>query len=219
MKILINTFKKTGNLHHAYILEGEKELIRKNLIDFIEKYLKHETKGNPDFWHGQFESFSIDDARKLRDRQSQKALSDGRKIFVIETLTITVEAQNALLKVFEEPTSGTHFFIITPSAHVFLPTLRSRVVIIARENEEIKNSRPIQEFVTMTPSERLKFVADIIENKNKEQAIELVEGLIIYARSKKYTPETMTELIKIRGYLNDRSPSLKLSLEHAAMII
>ncbi len=128
MKFLIDSYKKTGELHHAYVLEGDKENIRTQLFSFIEDQIQQSVRGNPDVWHSQFETLTVDDARALRDTQSNKAITTGKKIFIIETRLMTIEAQNALLKVFEEPTPNTHFFIITPTAEVFLPTLKSRVV-------------------------------------------------------------------------------------------
>ena len=68
----------------------------------------------------------------------------GKKIFIIETGFFTREAQNSLLKVFEEePTEGTHFFVFTPSAETLLPTLRSRMVIL-HQKRKVSKTRTLQ---------------------------------------------------------------------------
>jgi DNA polymerase III delta prime subunit len=226
VKLLIDSYKKSGQLHHAYILEGDQEFTRKELFTFIEHDLQEQVKGNPDLWHFQYETLTIDDARALRDAQSNKAISTGRKIFIIETRFMTIEAQNALLKVFEEPTPNTHFFIITPNAEVFLPTLRSRIVRVAVENTEHKKNTQAKDFLSLPYKARLERVADIVEQKDKGGAIELVDGIIaeLYARTKTKdmrlsNSEIMQELLTSRGYLNDRSPSLKLLLEHISLIV
>lgn len=40
-----------------------------------------------------------------------------------------IEAQNALLKVFEEPPNGVCFVLVTPSKNILLPTICSRFII------------------------------------------------------------------------------------------
>ena len=49
--------------------------------------------------------------RALKDAQTRGAFGGSRKIFIIGANSFTREAQNALLKTFEEPTAGTHFFL------------------------------------------------------------------------------------------------------------
>ena len=118
------------NLHHAYLLEGEGSVIVPELLKFMEKELKLVIRGNPDIWLGKFQTMSIDDARMIKETQSTKPISGDRRIFIIELNAVTHEAQNALLKVFEEPAQGTHFFIISPSSDIFLPTLRSLLLSV-----------------------------------------------------------------------------------------
>jgi DNA polymerase III delta prime subunit len=218
MDLLIETYTKTGTIHHAYLLEGESEEIRTGLIDFIHKHFKLATIGNPDFWHERFETFSIDDARTIREAQANRPVAGDKKIFIIETRALTVEAQNALLKVLEEPTSGTHIFMILPSAEVILPTLRSRVMIISLRNANNTHTEA-KNFIKSSLSERLSIVADIAEEKDKGKAQELVEGLISELYTKKGNEFVLQELLKCRMYINDRSPSIKLLLEHIACIL
>ncbi len=218
MKILIDTYTKTGNLHHAYLLEGEREAIRSDLFGFIQNGLKISTVGNPDFWHTEHDTFTIDDARTLRQTQANKALSGDKKIFVIETRGMTVEAQNSLLKVFEEPTPHTHFFLIVPSAEIFLPTLRSRVALVSLHDTESKITNETKEFLGASIPDRLKIVGEIAEEKDKARAVTLIDGLLTKLH-KNGEPAVLQELLKSRMYINDRSPSLKLLLEHIALII
>ena len=118
-------FKLDKNLHHAYCFEGDVDYITDLLLNFLEKDFK--IKGNPDFWMGEYDRFGINDGRKINDFQLRKA---DKKIIVIKTNFITREAQNSLLKMFEEPTANTHFFIIVPSKEILLPTLQSKSLLI-----------------------------------------------------------------------------------------
>lgn len=217
MKILKETFKNTGAIHHAYIVEGALELIKDELYGFFEDTLKHKTLGNPDFSLEAFDSYGIDEARILRERASVKPLTNGRKIFLIETRAMTHEAQNALLKIFEEPTENTHFFIITPSANVFLPTLRSRVVVLSSD-EKLSSGSLGKKFISANMAGRLEIVSEIIEEKDKSNAIKLVDEIIFEMRKNKEF-KRMKELLKLHSYLGDRSASLKIILENICAII
>jgi len=51
------------------------------------------------------------------------------KILVIEAKSFRTEAQNALLKIIEEPPRNIKFIIVTQSKNLLLPTIRSRMLI------------------------------------------------------------------------------------------
>src|SRR6201984_1478779 len=106
---LLQYIKKDA-LHHAYLLIGEREVVKSSLFDFFDATLRIARVGNPDFSFLEYNTLTVDDARLLAESQSRKNFGSGRKIFVIAANTITEETQNALLKIFEEPTAGTHFF-------------------------------------------------------------------------------------------------------------
>lgn len=51
------------------------------------------------------------------------------KILVIQANSFRIEAQNALLKIIEEPPRNIKFIIVTQSKNLLLPTIRSRMLI------------------------------------------------------------------------------------------
>ena len=127
------------NLHHAYLLPSDTSILP-NFLKYLES-LGFLAPGNPDFFIKQTETFTIDDAREIKSFQSQMAVSGDKKIILIVTEYLSHQSQHALLKVFEEPSPGVHFFLITPVVSVLLPTLKSRLFILNREegdeNEEL----------------------------------------------------------------------------------
>lgn len=228
MQFLIDSYKKNQNLHHAYCCEGEKETIIFLLKDFFEKTLKIKTQGNPDFWLGEFDVFGIDDGRFLNALARNRSF-DGRKIFVFSVNNITHEAQNSLLKMLEEPTVNTHFFIITRSSDIFLPTLRSRLMFIKQQKKldaDEKISSLVFDFLKKRPSARIDLLDNIIQEKNKKEAMDFLDDLISVLnekikKGKKNTEDVsvILQLIKNRDYINDRSSSVKMILEHISNIV
>jgi DNA polymerase-3 subunit delta' len=69
----------------------------------------------------------IDMARKFGDEAMRKPLVGPRKVMIIQGADrMQMEAQNALLKTFEEPVPGLSILLIATNANELLPTVRSR---------------------------------------------------------------------------------------------
>lgn len=69
----------------------------------------------------------IDMARKFGDEAMRKPLVGPRKVMIIQGADrMTLDAQNALLKTFEEPVNGLTILLIATNANELLPTVRSR---------------------------------------------------------------------------------------------
>src|SRR3989344_9107345 len=111
-----------NNLHHAYLIEGSREEIIPEIFSFCES-LDIKTSGNPDFCHIVVDNFKIDEAFDLRSMSSNKSFTASKKIFLISANSFSLDAQNVLLKMFEEPTEDTHFFLVVPDANALLKTL------------------------------------------------------------------------------------------------
>ena len=227
MNSISNTYKKTGQLHHAYCCVGEKEYVVKELWLFFEKDLKIKTQGNPDFLYLDYPAFGVDDGRLVNEMQQKKSFDSERKIFVISIGNITHEAQNSLLKMFEEPTENTHFFIIVRSANIFLPTVKSRLMIVDVQGRALyKKGDAVADFLAKNPPQRLALLANIIEEKDKIALGVFLDSLLVVLRGKieenkisKAQIKIFEEIMKCRGYLSDRSPSVKMIAEHLANII
>ena len=118
----------TRNLHHANLLLGTTEEAESYLCSFCES-LGIKLANNPDFFAFRIPTFGIDEARELSLLSARKALT-GKKIFLIASARLTLEAQNALLKTFEDPFPDTFFFLAVREEALVIPTLRSRIQTI-----------------------------------------------------------------------------------------
>src|SRR3989344_3089330 len=224
MQELILGYEQSGNLHHAYLLEGEHEVLVPAITSFIESRLKISTRGNPDVLVLQYNSFGIDEGRYLQGLESLHATAGTRKIFIIAFHFITREAQNAFLKLFEEPLPGTHFFLVTPSAHMLLPTLRSRLHIIAVAHSAKKEGALAEKFLKTVPAKRVELFKKILDAKDKPALLVFLNDLeaqlyqdINFTKA----PETrmFEEIQKVRRYLYDTGPLLKMLLEHLSLLV
>jgi DNA polymerase III delta prime subunit len=243
MQQLTDSYIQTQNLHHAYLVEGRSEVCVSELTDFFANTVQLKTRGNPNFIIEQRDTFLIEDARRLRELQLNKTQVGGKKVFIMSFNFITSGAQNALLKVLEEPTSGTHIFLITPRKQIFLPTVLSRVEIITEQKDGVartdgkkggaqnKVSKDTEKFLQDSYKDRMKFITALVkkikdEKKSKADAIMLLEEIIInletelvHAEHKKFFAAKLTQLQKIHSYMQNQGASLKMLLEQAALLV
>jgi len=219
MEQLRKIFETSGTLHHAYLVVAEDSA---PLFLFLEETVGVQRTGNPDFWHGRFDAFSIEDARKLATSQEAKDFNSGRKIFVVEANSISEAAQNSLLKVFEEPTKGTHFFIVMPQ-DTLVPTLRSRMQVIHSIRDLPNDSTPI---LSLDFAERMKLVKQITEaisddDKTKQDAIALVNRIEteLYVAGLEKNAQLLSVCEEARLSLYDNGAPIKMVLEHVMLAV
>jgi DNA polymerase III delta prime subunit len=212
--------------HHAYVVAGQKETLIPLFLDLFQNKFEITVNGNPDFSLIHFESLGIDEARKIKELQSMKSLGATKRIFVISTNSITVQAQNAMLKMFEEPTENTHFFIIVPSTSFFIDTLLSRMVVL-ENNIEDKSEKTLnaKDFLKSTYPERLKMIEKFLkafkDNKEGKSVANnfFSEIEILLAKDVKGNKDALEKLLEIKEYIFDTSSSLKILLETLALVL
>ncbi|MBP5255815.1 MAG: hypothetical protein J6Z80_02045 [Clostridia bacterium] len=72
-------------------------------------------------------SIGVDDVRQLRTDAFVAPTECDAKVYILENAErMTASAQNAMLKIFEEPPEGVYFILLCDSASSLLPTIRSR---------------------------------------------------------------------------------------------
>ena len=77
-----------------------------------------------------FASIKISEIRKIREDAHIVSLEGYKKFYIIESAELmTDEAQNAFIKILEEPPKNVNFILICKSVSAVLPTVRSRCQI------------------------------------------------------------------------------------------
>ncbi len=221
------------NLYHSYVIEGDSSLAD-DLLRFLEIRGEIE-KLSPDVICQNYESFTIDDSYAIKDWHSRLGVTNGKKICILSTKFINREAEQTLLKIIEEPAFNTHFFIIIPDSSKLLETIISRVhVLKIKPNENIEIKKSVLLFIKNDPKARIEMISEIIKNNKSEEnsgqlrsyATNFVNELesIYYQKFKndkndKNIKDILNELQKSRDYLSTPGASVKMILEHLALIL
>ncbi len=202
--------------HHAYYIEGPGthfEAYKENLRPFYAR---------------QYERFGIEEARELQNFASLK--NYAKSTYFLGIGSLTSEAQQALLKLFEEPQEGTTFVMLLPHG-ALLPTLRSRMMeypeklkfdgqnsLASRAGLRGLFEQQILTFLKGSQKERSDFITKLLKEEDREKVRDFVNALEAQLYNQGVR-EGLEDIAKVRSYLGDRSPSLKILLEHLALCL
>ena len=222
------------NLYHSYVVEGDPKETLLLVLNFLKKREGIDIK-SPDILYRTYESFDINNSRDIKDWHSQKGISESKKICIIATNFINKEAEQALLKIIEEPTINTHFFIIVPDSSFLLDTFISRIHLVKTNSTcDVVLRKDVNQFVLLCPKERIEMVGVIIKKNKQEEssgklrayALSFINELenVFHLKFKKSRVDNnisfiLKELQSSRKYLNYPGASVKMILEHIALVI
>lgn len=207
---------------HAYIVRGSSDSIEP-VLSLLES-AGIETKANPDLLVRTFTSFSIDDARQLRERAALRGVGEQGRVFVIAAPSVPADAQNALLKTFEDPPSNAKFFLIVPAPETLLPTLRSRMQTLDVGSE---GSVPVVDtklFLKSPPEKRIEMLKPLLEKGDDDRRDLSGTLAFLSALESELSKHTKDDAVGIksvyraRKYITDRGALAKALLEQVALL-
>lgn len=121
----------------------------------------------------------IDDVRGIIARAYRLPTEAPRQLIVIETPNFTHEAQQALLKILEEPPATTRFCLLVAPETKLLPTVLSRCQFM--DAPALAATSPlsplVEEFLRAAIPERLSLIASAHKDKNEEYFTVLQAGV------------------------------------------
>lgn len=224
------------NLHHAYLLEGERDKLALEVLAFL-KTIDFKTSGNPDFAHIVLDTLRAEDARSLKSMMTEKSLTGEKRIFLISVNSFLLDAQNTLLKMFEEPVPHTHIFLIVPDASSLLKTFFSRFYFISAL-EEAGEELETKKFLNMPKTERLEFIKEFLveEDWEDENGEEITPTDSVRAKASRFLNSLESRLydslvkdknmvdifehfFKVRQFLRQPGSSVKNLMESVAFIL
>ncbi len=134
-------------------------------------------------------SVGIEDVRIIQKKIYLKPLKSKTKAIILDAYSgLTIEAQNALLKILEEPPNNTIIIVLVETDSQILPTILSRCKNIKLSDRrekigELEETQIIKVLSSLSSPEagfRLKLAQDF--GKSREEAIVWLEKMIIVLR-------------------------------------
>lgn len=197
--------------HHAELIRNNEVQTVKfdcvsEKVEKIEKYV---------------ERFGIDDARELVRQAYGRPVNSDELALVVRTELITLEAQNALLKILEEPPLSTKLVFVVPVDLMILDTLSSRFnqKKVDTEIQTTEAKEVFKVFLNADYKTRLSEIESAIKKKDVMWQRLIKQGLIGYMSKNKDTVTSIVGLEYAVRTLLTRGASNKMLLEHIALIL
>lgn len=229
---MISEHLDKNNLHHAYLIEGEREEIILEILNFL-KTLNIKTSGNPDFVNISIDNFKIDEAFNLRAMSADKSFSSSQKIFMVCVNSFSLDAQNVLLKMFEEPIENTIFFLVVPDTKILLKTLISRFYFIKAPTKVGARAevREAEKFIKLPLQSRINFIKELLTEPEEEgneiiildgtrsKVLKFLNALELTMSKGTLDSKVLKHFFKVREFLNMPGSSAKSLMESVALIV
>jgi DNA polymerase III delta prime subunit len=146
----IDLVKKIAN----FLETEEWQLPTKPLIDFL--FIEPDEKGK----------ISLDTAKKVSGFLWQKPIQSQRRLVVIDQAeTLTPHAQNALLKIVEEPPAHALLILLAPDPEVLISPLQSRLQkIFCNKPSRKVNTNKAQTFLKSNSAKRSVTIKTVVSD-------------------------------------------------------
>ncbi len=159
------------------------------------------------------EDFLLEDAKNVV-KEAYVAESE-QKIIILGAKTYNIYAQNSLLKILEEPPKNIVFILVCESKNVFLPTIRSRLLL-----KELDFSEEGIQIELNLANLDLKDIYDFVQKNSrikKNELKSLMQAIITEAIIKYHIPFKAKELEHFErllqlSELNSRPTNILISL-------
>jgi DNA polymerase-3 subunit delta' len=130
--------------------------------------------------------------------------SEQKRVVVMDAHTLTIEAQNSMLKMLEEPQAYAQLVLITSAQDLLLATIQSRCQIIKLEVKPAEIEASLVELAriveTATLSEKIALVQTHAKNKLETQNV--IEGLLRVEREALVTNKQVHSVTRIESLLD-----------------
>lgn len=185
----------------------------------MQSFSLNQTDTGADVYDQYFVKFGIEDARDLVLKAYGTPNTETTQCLVVRTDFITLEAQNALLKIVEEPPASTRFVFVLPNDFTILPTLASRFSgYVADTKVEIQQNEIFDLFLKQNYKDRLQAIEQATKNKDINWQRAVKQGLISYLKQQKSIKQ-LGQLEYIARMLLTRGASNKMLFDHLALLL
>jgi hypothetical protein len=214
-------------MHHALVVGGLSDRVPQVLAYLAERGCTRE-RAQGDLLVQSVQSFGIDDARALSDFVILKPIVLPRRVAVVFAVRITVEAQQALLKTFEEP-RGAAIILIVPQPELLLPTLQSRLLplILGTDSKETTTHEEARAFLALSTEKRLAHIQNLVDGARGDdqnlaalaQFLHSLERALAPSVTTKEGQEGIRALYRAARAIHEPGAPMKPLLEQVAFLV
>ena len=217
--ITLNNYVKSGKFSHAIMLVSEDSfaslnmakllalsIFQKGEIDFnsacavqVEEQTHADLKFLPEK-----DNFLVNDAEILQEESFLKPVSADNKIFIIKNIDkSTVQAQNKILKIIEEPPQNVVYIFTCENLENVLQTIKSRVqkfILAPFKNQEIEkflkcDDNKKRDILALSQGNITKAL-NFLDNNSIFTTFNLVKSIVLELKSSKNVLEYSSKLIE-----------------------
>lgn len=190
------------------------DILKKHTIDSLDVTVVDKDPASP---RGQGGAIGIEAVRSIQKHMYLSPLRGKTKAIIIKNAeTLTIEGQNALLKMLEEPPSRTLFVLLASSSEAFIPTVLSRcaIVTLQKNKDDEPDVTAYIDIVASLPKATIgeKLLLAQKAGTTKEQALAWLTNSILATRS-----ILLAELD--RGTINEATKRIIFAMQNAYGII
>ena len=197
-----------GNFPHGVLVECENEQDGVDFARYIANCLvcrgetkpclkcpdclKAEKDGHPDIFEtdgikGKSKNFTVDAVREIRSNAFIVPNESDKKIYILKNgQNMNEQAQNALLKILEEPPTYVFFIIVTTSRSTMLETVLSRVQTYSILSDEIKISEKEE-----------NAVKDFVDALLSVDELKLMEATAVFQKNNQFAKSVIMLLSEV----------------------
>jgi hypothetical protein len=197
-------------MHHAHLLIG-------TLPWALTQIPESDRAEGPDVLFFRYERMGIGDVRSLIYQAGLRPVARESRAFIIAADTILPEAQNALLKLLEEPNAHTVFYIVTAREDMLLPTLLSRLNRRASEAQSV-DTHAFLAFKKAPYAERLQMITEKLGAEDVAWVTALIQGIAAHAHTTRQA-KLIEEVLYVESCILAPGSSKKMLLEHLALTL
>ncbi len=226
--------------HHAFIISKNVSNTNDILKRVCELHEIEEDRASLEFFS--YASFSVEDARALRARVERMVEEKTIRIILISFSSASTEAQNALLKILEEPPEGAVLVLAVPTLGIMIPTILSRTLPLFEPQFEKNDEKNIDDeacsakiFLEGSDKERIQIIERILTTlksskeddkfEARKKSRSLMSACLVHGYQLRFKGNTSEELFiflkevdMLLPYLYDQSAPLKPILEHVRLV-
>lgn len=188
-----------------------------DLDKFINEYFKNtEYKSSPDFIKINKKKITIDVIRQIKNEIKYKPFNLKQRLILLKIQEITLQAQNAMLKLLEETKEDTQIILQIDNINKLIDTVISRCVLMQSSTLAPESGEEVYNFLKMDIFQRLEYVKNI---KSQDTFIQEIISAIIHTQSNILDIKNKIKILKDIQIAYVSNVSKKLILEDIAINI